>query len=424
MSFALRRSLRFGSVVTPPEPTSGASPMSQSFAALGVSVPVVAALAERGIDEPFAIQRLVIQDVLDGRDVLAKSPTGSGKTLAFAIPMIERIEPGRGPAALVLAPTRELAAQIVEQSQPLARANRLEVAAVYGGVGFEKQIRACKRADILVATPGRLEDLMARRAVRFDNLQFLVLDEADRMLDMGFRPAVDRIVRACPQQRQTLFFSATLDGEAGRIAGEYTHDPARHEHVPEPVDVAQIEHRFVPTVHEDKLASLVSELGEDRGLTLVFVRTKRGADRLVKRLSREGVEAVAMHGDKSQAQREKALARFQAGKIDTLVATDVAARGIHVTGISHVINFDPPEDREGYVHRVGRTGRAGRNGVGITFVNADQAGDVAKIAAALDLHEEYQSAGFALKPAARPHASGGGGSRRRNQRYGSRNSRW
>ncbi len=269
---------------------------------------------------------------------------------------------------------------------------------------------------------------MQRRAVRFDNLQFLVLDEADRMLDMGFRPAVDRIVRACPQQRQTLFFSATLDGEAGRIAGEYTHDAARHEHVPEPVDVAQIEHRFVPTVHEDKLASLVAELGADRGLTLVFVRTKRGADRLVKRLGREGVDAVAMHGDKSQAQREKALARFEAGKIDTLVATDVAARGIHVTGISHVINFDPPEDREGYVHRVGRTGRAGRAGVGITFVNAEQAGDVAKIAAALDLHDEYASAGFSRPSApqersARPHASGGP-KRRRYSSGRSRNNRW
>ena len=400
---------------------------SQSFADLGVSRPVVAALSERGIAAPFAIQQLVVRDVLDGRDVLAKSPTGSGKTLAFAIPMIERIEPGRGPAALVLAPTRELAAQIVEQSQPLARVKRLEVAAVYGGVGFEKQIKACKRADILVATPGRLEDLMARRAVRFDNLQFLVLDEADRMLDMGFRPAVDRIVRACPQQRQTLFFSATLDGEAGRIAGEYTHDAVRHEHVAgarrRRGDRAPLRaHACTRT----SSPSLVAELGADRGLTLVFVRTKRGADRLVKRLGREGVEAAAMHGDKSQAQREKALARFQAGKIDTLVATDVAARGIHVTGISHVINFDPPEDREGYVHRVGRTGRAGRTGVGITFVNADQAGDVAKIASALDLHEEYESAGF-TRPAKRTATAahlGGAGSRRRNQRYRSRQSRW
>ncbi|MGH2970434.1 MAG: DEAD/DEAH box helicase [Solirubrobacteraceae bacterium] len=401
---------------------------SPSFAELGVSRPVAEVLAKRGILEPFAIQRLVIGDVLAGRDVLAKSPTGSGKTLAFAIPMIERIEPGRGPAALVLAPTRELAAQIVEQSQPLARARRLEVAAVYGGVGFEKQIRACKRADILVATPGRLEDLMARRAVRFDNLQFLVLDEADRMLDMGFRPAVDRIVRACPAQRQTLFFSATLDGEAGRIAAEYTDDAVRHEHAPPPVDAPQVEHRFVPVVHEEKLTALVAELRAERGLTLVFVRTKRGADRLVKRLGREGVDAVAMHGDKSQSQREKALARFESGRVDTLVATDVAARGIHVTGISHVINFDPPEDREGYVHRVGRTARAGETGVGITFVDADQAGDVSKIAAALNLHEEYAHTGFS-RPAerpersARPHASGGP-KRRRYSSGRSRNNRW
>jgi superfamily II DNA/RNA helicase len=398
---------------------------SQSFADLGVSRPVAAALAQRGITEPFAIQSLVVRDVLDGRDVLAKSPTGSGKTLAFAIPLVERLRGAdRGPAALVLAPTRELAAQIVEQAQPIARARGLEVAAVYGGVGFEKQIKACKRADVLVATPGRLEDLMARRAVKLGGIEILVLDEADRMLDMGFRPAVDRIVSACPADRQTLFFSATLDGEAGRIAGEYTRDPVTRSHEPEPVEAPAIEHRFVPTIHEHKLSALVSELKADRGLTLVFVRTKRGADRLVKRLGREGVGAVAMHGDKSQAQREKALARFEAGKVDTLVATDVAARGIHVTGISHVINYDPPEDREGYVHRVGRTGRAGRTGVGITFVNADQAGDVAKIAAALDLHDEWGTAGFTLKPAARPHASGGGGSRRRSQRYRSRNSRW
>jgi ATP-dependent RNA helicase RhlE len=402
---------------------------SQSFAELGVSRPVAAALAQRGITEPFAIQRLVIRDVLDGRDVLAKSPTGSGKTLAFAIPLIERLEGAdRGPAALVLAPTRELAAQIVEQSQPIARARGLEVAAVYGGVGFEKQIKACKRADILVATPGRLEDLMARRAVRLGGIEVLVLDEADRMLDMGFRPAVDRIVAACPADRQTLFFSATLDGEAGRIAAEYTRDAVTREHAPEPVEAPAIEHRFVPTIHEHKLSALVAELKADRGLTLVFVRTKRGADRLVKRLGREGVEAVAMHGDKSQSQRERALARFEAGKVDTLVATDVAARGIHVGGISHVINFDPPEDREGYVHRTGRTGRAGHAGRAITFVNADQAGDVAKIVAALDLHEEYETAGFARPAAAaakqdrgpRPHASGGP----KRRRYRGRNSRW
>jgi ATP-dependent RNA helicase RhlE len=337
----------------------------------------------------------VIGDVLAGRDVLAKSPTGSGKTLAFAVPLADRIERSDGcPGALVLAPTRELAAQIVEDARPLVRARGLEVAAVYGGVGFEKQIRAARRAQMLVATPGRLEDLMARGVVSLGHVRTLVLDEADRMLDMGFRPAVDRIVRACPTRRQTLFFSATLDGEAGRVAAAYTRDPVRHEHAPPPTPGAAVAHRFVAVEHEHKLSALTAELRRDDGLTLVFVRTRRGADRLVKRLATAGVEAVAMHGDKSQRQRERALARFEAGKVRTLVATDVAARGIDVDGIAHVINFDPPADREGYVHRVGRTGRAGRRGAGTTFVGAQDAHAVGRIAAALQLHDEFARGGF------------------------------
>jgi superfamily II DNA/RNA helicase len=364
-----------------------------TFADLGVSAPAADALAEHGIQSPFAIQRLVIGDVLAGRDVLAKSPTGSGKTLAFAVPLADRIKPSDGrPAALVLAPTRELAAQIVEDARPVARARGLEVAAVYGGVGFDKQIRAARRAHILVATPGRLEDLMARGAVSLARVRVLVLDEADRMLDMGFRPAVDRIVRACPARRQTLFFSATLDGEAGRVAAEYTRDPARHEHVPAPEPKAAVAHRFLAVEHEHKLSVLIAELKRAEGLTLVFVRTKRGADRLVKRLARAGVEAVAMHGDKSQRQREAALARFEAGKVRTLVATDVAARGIDVDGIAHVINFDPPADREGYVHRVGRTGRAGRTGTGTTFVRTEDAHEMRRIAVALELDDEFARA--------------------------------
>jgi superfamily II DNA/RNA helicase len=364
--------------------------MSSSFAGLGVSAAMVDALAARGIERPFPIQRLVIRDVLAGRDVLAKSPTGSGKTLAFAVPLADRIErDGPRPAALVLAPTRELAAQIVEDMRPLARSRGLDVAAVYGGVGFEKQLRAARRAQVLVATPGRLEDLMARGAVSLAHVRTLVLDEADRMLDMGFRPAVDRIVRACPTRRQTLFFSATLDGEAGRLAAAYTRDPVRHEHVP-PASGAAVAHRFVAVEHEHKLSALIAELRRDDGLTLVFVRTRRGADRLVKRLARAGVDAVAMHGDKSQRQRERALADFEEGRVRTLVATDVAARGIDVDGIGHVINFDPPADREGYVHRVGRTGRAGRHGVGTTFVGARDAHEMRRIAGALDLHAEFE----------------------------------
>ena len=366
----------------------------QSFADLGVSDAVCGALAARGIEEPFAIQRLVIADVLAGHDVLAKSPTGSGKTLAFSVPIVDSLEAGGpGPRALVLAPTRELASQIVDETQAVATARRLTVAAVYGGVGLEKQARAARRADILVATPGRLEDLLARRAFTLDHIEILVLDEADRMLDMGFRPAVDRIVAQCPADRQTLFFSATLDGEAGRIAAEYTRDPARHEHEPKERRRAMIEHRFVAAERDDRLDALVGELRpRDVERTLVFVRTKRGADRLVKRLGREGVAAVAMHGDKSQRQREKALARFESGAIDTLVATDVAARGIDVDGISHVINFDPPADREGYVHRVGRTGRAGRTGTGVTFYGPEQAKDLARIATDLRLRREFDAA--------------------------------
>jgi superfamily II DNA/RNA helicase len=363
---------------------------SQSFADLGVSRPVVGALAERGISEPFAIQKLVIADVLAGRDVLAKSPTGSGKTIAFGAPIADRIEASdRRPAALVLAPTRELATQIVDELRPLAHARALRIAPVYGGVGIVKQAREAARAHIVVATPGRLEDLLGRGDLTLQHVRILVLDEADRMLDMGFRPAVDRIVAQCPRQRQTLFFSATLDGDAGRVAKQYTHDARRHEHVPTATSTAATEHRFVAVERDDRIDALLSELRDERELALVFVRTKRGVDRLVKRLSREGVDVVGMHGDKSQGQRERALASFENYKVDTLVATDVAARGIDVDGISHVINFDPPADREGYVHRIGRTGRAGRSGVGVTFVGAEHARDVERIAAELRLDREF-----------------------------------
>jgi ATP-dependent RNA helicase RhlE len=387
----------------------------KSFAELGLSQPVVGALADRGITSPFAIQALVIEDVLDGVDVLAKSPTGSGKTIAFAAPIIDVLDPKvRKISALVLAPTRELVSQIVEESRPMAESRGINIAAVYGGVGFEKQTKNARAAHIVVATPGRLEDLLQRRSISLSNVEILVLDEADRMLDMGFRPAVDRIVRQVPQDRQTLFFSATLDGEVGRIASDYTQDAVQHEHRPAPEHKAEIEHRFRAVDRDTRIRALVEELrAENRDLALVFVRTKRGADRLVKRLGNEGVRAVAMHGNKSQNQRERALAEFGSGKVDTLVATDVAARGIDVTGISHVINFDAPDDRESYVHRIGRTGRAGKTGIGITFVEAEQARDVGKIAAALSLHHQFERAGLA--PAPRPHTSAGGPSNRRRR---------
>jgi ATP-dependent RNA helicase RhlE len=387
----------------------------QSFADLGVSRAVAGALAERGITEPFAIQQLVIADILAGHDVLAKSPTGSGKTIAFGAPVADLIEANdRRPAALILAPTRELASQIVEDIRPLAHARALRIAAVYGGVGIVKQAREAARAHIVVATPGRLEDLMQRGDLTLDRVRILVLDEADRMLDMGFKPAVDRIVAQCPAQRQTLFFSATLDGEAGRVAKSFTHDARRHEHAPTVSSTAATEHRFVAVERDARIEALLGELRGDRDLALVFVRTKRGVDRLVKRLSREGVNVVGMHGDKSQGQRERALASFESFKVDTLVATDVAARGIDVSGISHVINFDPPEDRDGYVHRIGRTGRAGRTGVGVTFVGAEQARDVGRIAAELRLDREFAETEFSTP--ARPGRSRNGGGGRQRQR--------
>jgi superfamily II DNA/RNA helicase len=386
----------------------------QSFADLGVSQAVVSALEARDISIPFAVQRTVVPDVLAGHDALVKAPTGSGKTLAFGIPLVELLEAEDArPAALVLVPTRELASQIVEALRPIASARALSIAAVYGGAGIERQIKLAKRAHILVATPGRLEDLIARRAVRLDRVRVLVLDEADRMLDMGFRPPVDRIVGLTPADRQTLFFSATLEGEAGRIASEYTHDPRRHEQAAPARARGRVEHRFVAVKHEAKLDSLVTELGADaRGRTLVFVRTKRGADRLVKRLKNQGIVAVAMHGDRTQSQREKALGRFHSGSVDTLVATDVAARGIDVEDITHVINYDAPADREAYVHRVGRTGRAGRTGVGITFVMSDQARDVGRIAHDLRLHDQFAGSGLAT-PTRSAGPSGRSGRRRR-----------
>src|SRR3954451_18914737 len=383
---------------------------SESFADLGVSRPVLGALAKRGINEPFAVQRLCIADVLAGEDVLVQSPTGSGKTFAFGIPMVERIQAeARRPAALVLAPTRELAEQIVDELRSIAQARALKIAPVFGGVGIPAQAKKAAQAHIVVATPGRLEDLLDRGAFNLKQIQMLVLDEADRMLDMGFKPAVDRIVKRMPRERQTLFFSATLEGAAGQIAKAYTQDARRHVHAPK-VEKAATEHRFVHLPHADKVDALVAELRHtERGRTLVFVRTKRGADRLVKKLGNQKVRAVAMHGNKPQSQRRRALADFENGKIDTLVATDVASRGIDVEDITHVINFDVPEDRDTYVHRTGRTARAGATGIAASFVLPDQHHEMRKIATDLGLHREF-SEGPGFEHATRQHSGNGGSS--------------
>ncbi|MGH2922501.1 MAG: DEAD/DEAH box helicase [Solirubrobacterales bacterium] len=358
-----------------------------------MSRPIVGALAERGFAEPFAVQRLAIADVLAGRDVLVQSPTGSGKTLAFGVPICDLIEADEPrPVALVLAPTRELAEQIVDEVHSVAHSRALKIAPVFGGVGIQAQARKAAKAHIVVATPGRLEDILERGLITLKHVRVLVLDEADRMLDMGFKPAVDRIVAKVRKQRQTLFFSATLEGAAGQLANSYTRDAVRHVHAPKVEKHEETEHRFIHLRHEAKVDALVAELRHgERGRTLVFVRTKRGADRLVKKLSRNKIRALAMHGNKNQNQRRRALASFESGDCDTLVATDVAARGIDVADITHVINFDAPEDRDTYVHRTGRTGRAGASGVAASFILPDQAYEMGRVAEELGLHREFDA---------------------------------
>jgi len=363
----------------------GGTEAPRSFTELGVSRKVANALRFRGIESPFPIQSVVIPDALARRDVLARSRTGSGKTLAFAVPIVERLTPGRRPHALILAPTRELASQVTEEFRAIVDVRRLSVAPVYGGVGVTPQAKKARTADIVVATPGRLLDLVARRLIRLDDVQIAVLDEADRMLDMGFLPDVTRILDLLPRDRQTMLFSATLDGEVGRLARTITRDPVRHEIGDGRLTVSDAVHRFVPVAHAEKMRTVVRELAADRGLTLIFVRTQRGADRLARNLRKQGFGAGELHGGMSQPQRERALGRFASGARDVLVATDVAARGLDLDGITHVINFDAPADEKAYVHRVGRTARAGRSGDAVTFVTPEQHVEVAKIAERLSL---------------------------------------
>ncbi len=393
----------------------------ETFAALGVSAELAAALGARGFDTPFQIQSRAIPPALAGTDLLAKSPTGSGKTLAFAVPLVQLmpLDDAR-PAALVLVPTRELAVQVTEEIESLATARALSVAAVYGGVPIRPQANAARDAHVVVATPGRLQDLIDRRLLALDAVEILVLDEADRMLDMGFKPQVDRIVKRLPRDRQTMFFSATLDGEVGELAHAYTQSPARieaelqSEHAP-----GEIDHHFVPVTPDTKVDTLIELLEAERGLALVFVRTKRGADRLARKLEQRGIKALAMHGDLSQGQRQRALERFESGRVTTLIATDVAARGLDLDDVTHVINFDPPEDGKSYTHRVGRTGRAGRSGTGVTLILPDQQADMSRVARLNGHHETFASTGMtsaAPKLVYTSRRRGGWGSTRQRRR--------
>ena len=361
--------------------TSAVPVPSDGFAVLGVPPQLSAALAQAGITDPFPIQAATLPDCLAGRDICGKAPTGSGKTLAFGLGVLSRLADaprgerrgrrrgdGGGARALVLVPTRELAAQVEEVLRPLAAVIGAAVMSVYGGVGYGKQLAALRRGvDVLIACPGRLEDLVDRGAADLSFVEIVVIDEADRMADMGFLPAVRRLVNQTSASRQTLLFSATLDGPVDKLVRDYQHSPARHEVALADTDRSEIHHRFW-SVDADARVDVTAKTIAARGPALVFCRTKRGADRLSQRLARLGLSTAPIHGDRSQTQRDRALAAFRAGRLDVLVATDVAARGIHVDAVPLVVHYDPPADATDYVHRSGRTGRAGADGIVISLL--------------------------------------------------------
>ena len=361
--------------------------MSSSFDALGVPADLVSTMKARGIDAPFAIQKLTVADGLAGRDVSGRAPTGSGKTLAFGIPIVTRVERAapRRPRALVLVPTRELATQVAGELEWLGRVRKLRVATVFGGTGYGLQIKALRKGvDVLVACPGRLGDLMERAEVVLDQVQIVVVDEADRMADMGFLPVVKKILDRTPENRQTLLFSATLDGAVDTLVRRYQRDPARHI-LPVDDDARTLStHAFWRVEREDRVR-VCADVIKHAGPTIVFCRTKRGTDQLAKKLAQAGIRNEAIHGNRSQGQRERALAAFMNGRVDALIATDVAARGIHVDEVACVVHFDPPHDVKDYTHRSGRTARAGARGTVVSLIGRDQTRDALQFQRELDL---------------------------------------
>jgi superfamily II DNA/RNA helicase len=364
------------------------APQPQSFAELGISASMVAVLAQRGISTPSEIQARTLPDALVGRDLLGRAQTGSGKTLAFGLALLSRLLPTvgprypRSPRGLVLVPTRELALQVAVELEPLARVNGLRVTPVFGGAPIGRQIDALRRgADVVVATPGRLLDLMDRQIARLDAVSVLVIDEADHMADLGFLPAVTRIIDTTPTGRQCLMFSATLDGGVDRLAQRYLSRPAVHAVTSAAAPVTSMQHQVFLLDHGDKV-DIAAEIATRPQRTLFFVRTKHGADRLAQQLVRRGIDATAIHGNLNQNQRMRALDGFAAGRVRALVATDVAARGLHIEALDLVVHFDPPSDHKHYLHRSGRTARAGATGTVISLVEAHQARDVARIHAA------------------------------------------
>ena len=350
----------------------------KTFDSLGVGVELVKVLADQGISAAFQIQALTVADGLKGRDVCGKAKTGSGKTLAFGLPLLQRTaaalrgehpagHPAR-PHALVLLPTRELALQVHDVLTPLAKAVGLRVAAVYGGADIDRQIAQLRKGvEVVIATPGRLIDLGERGELTVADIEVLVLDEADRMADMGFMPQVEWVLRRLERTHQTLLFSATLDGAVDRLVKRYMHDPVFHQVASATQTVAAMHHRFLQ-IHQMDKVKVVAAICRSYGKTLCFVRTKRGADRLVEQLAKEKVKSAAIHGDLRQANRERALSDFANGKLAVLVATDVAARGLDIENVDVVLHYDPPEDHKAYLHRSGRTARAGETGVAVTLL--------------------------------------------------------
>jgi superfamily II DNA/RNA helicase len=370
--------------------TTSRQQSATSFADLGISDVIVAALAARGINEPFPVQKMTIPDALAGRDVCGKAQTGSGKTLAFGIPMIERTEPARPryPHALVLVPTRELCSQVSDELRPLAEARNLNLLSVYGGAPMGPQIdQINKGADIIVATPGRLIDLMDRRAVSVEAVQCAVLDEADQMADMGFLPQVHAVMRNVSGTPQVMLFSATLDGAVRSLVNAYLSDPIRHEVESAGDIVDEQTHRVLAVHHMDKAKVAAAIIGSVKR-TLIFVGTKRNADRVTEQLRDLGINANAIHGDKRQNERERGLADFGAGKVPALVATNVAARGLHIDDVDIVLHYDPPQDYKSFVHRSGRTARAGETGLVVSLVEWDQVEDVERLQRASGLNYE------------------------------------
>lgn len=361
--------------------------MTTTFAQLGLPEPLVDALKNSDITEPFPVQESTIPDGLAGRDVSGKAPTGSGKTLAFGLPLLARVDRATShrPRALILAPTRELAEQIKKDLVPLARSMSRRVFAIYGGVGYGPQKSALRKGvDVLVATPGRLEDLIQQGSVDLGAVDLVVIDEADRMADMGFLPAVRRILNDTSDDRQTFLFSATLDGDVAVLSRDYQNDPVLHEAPAVDSDTIDASHHFWLVNHHDRVQH-TADVVDAAGSSIVFTRTRHGADRLARQLSKLGMEAVAMHGGRNQNQRNRALKAFATGRAQALIATDVAARGIHIDSVGSVVHYDPPADHKDYLHRSGRTARAGASGTVVSLVTPEQRRGVQKMQRDLDL---------------------------------------